>query len=620
MAAAKARGTRRLAVIVLAIVGVIGAIAVAVPFLVSSDAVRKSIADQVTHFTGRAFTFSGETRLRLFPYLTVRLEDVRLANPAGMGAEPFISAAAMTGKVEILPLFLGRLEFAEFRLVDPEINLSVDAAGQPNWVLDQGVVGALAAKGDSERPDDDPAPPSPRADVSLGRFLIRNGVVNYSDARTGTREILSEVSIDFSWRSTVEAARGHGTFVWRDEPVAFRGEINTPLTLLAGGESPLRVAVEAAPANLSFEGMARQFDGMQIEGAASLKLPSVARFGAWTGAPIVADPLVGAASIAGDVSWAAATLNIADAAIDLDGNAGEGALTASLVDGKPSVQGTLDFARFDLSPYLDALSAKLDPGGAWRGDAIRLPLLETADVDLRLSAGQAVAGGTEVGPVAASLLVKEGELSVEIGEAHFGAGAIEASLNAGMDGGVLSATASLKLDDVPAQAAGGIFGVAAVSGTGAMTVDLSAAGATWGDLIASLTGRASLSLADGTLDGIDLSRLPDIVADPDGTAAAGGSTNFALASCTLAIADGVATTQDLLVEGAGLALRLAGKAKLAEHTVEARGVLVLGGDTPRDVPFLVEGEWDAPRLQPDLGNTLPRGDGEPVGEATPTDG
>jgi len=337
----------------------------------------------------------------------------------------------------------------------------------------------------------------------------------------------------------------------------------------------------------------------------------VARFGDWTGAALIADSLVGAVSIAGDVSWAAATLNIAEATIDIDGNAGEGALTASLVDSKPSVQGTLDFARFDLSPYLDALSATLDPGGAWRGDAARLPLLETADVDLRLSAGQAVAGGTEVGPVAASLLVKDGALSVEVGEAHFGEGTIEASLNAGMKDGVLSGTASLKLDDVPAAAAASLFGVAGMSGTGAMSAELAAAGATWGELIASLSGSATLSLADGTVDGVDLLRLPEMIADP-AAAPAGGSTSFALASSTFALADGVATTQDFRMEGTGFALTLAGKAMFAEHAVEARGVLALLGDTARDVPFLIDGAWDAPRLQPDLGGTLPRDAGAAI--------
>ena len=90
MAATRSRGTRRLAVIVLAVVAVIGAVAVALPFLISSDAVKKRISDQITYFTGRTFTFTGDAKLRLFPYLTVRLQDVRLADPDGEGA--FISA------------------------------------------------------------------------------------------------------------------------------------------------------------------------------------------------------------------------------------------------------------------------------------------------------------------------------------------------------------------------------------------------------------------------------------------------------------------------------------------------------------------------------------------------
>ena len=285
---------------------------------------------------------------------------------------------------------------------------------------------------------------------------------------TARSEVLSDVDVDFNWRSTVDAARGNGTFAWRGEPVAFRGEIDAPLTLLAGGDSPLRVSVEAAPANLSFEGMARQFDGMQIEGEASLAVPSVARFGAWTGA-LGETSLIRAASIAGKVSWAAALLNLSEMTIDLDGNAGEGALTATVVDGKPSLQGTLDFTRFDLTPQLDALRAAVDADGAWRSDPIGLPLVTGADVDLRLSAGQAVAGATEVGPVAASLLVKDGIIRIEVGEAHLGEGIIEASLLAEMKDGVLSGAASLKADGIPAEAAAGLLGISGVTGTAEAT-------------------------------------------------------------------------------------------------------------------------------------------------------
>ena len=628
MAAAKSRGTRRLAIVVLTVVAVIGAIAIAVPSLISSDAVKKRISDQITNWTGRTFTFTGDAKLRLFPYLTVRLQDARLAGPDGMEGKPFVRADVLVGKLEILPLLMGRLEFAEFRLGSPRINLTVDAAGTPNWILDQGVVGTLASKGDSELPGDDSEPPTPRADIGLGRFLIRGGTVTYDDARNNNSEVFSDVDVDFNWRSTIEAAKGDGSFVWREREVAFRGEISTPLTLLAGGDSQLRIAAEADPARISFDGTARQFDGMQLEGDVKLKVPSLARFAEWTRVPFGAEPPVEAATVAGRLLWSAATLNLNGLSIDLDGNAGEGAVAATLVGGKPSIQGTLDFARIDLSPFLAAGARIVGETDGWQDAAIDLPLITVADLDLRLSAGEAVAYGRQVGPAAASLLVKDGAMLVEIGEAHLGEGTIEASVRiAAAADGVYSGKASFKADDVPAQLVTGIFGIGGITGTAVASADLAASGATFGALVASLTGQASFDLAAGMLAGVRLASLPQMLADP-AAAPAAGDTAFSRLDATVTVADGKLSTDDLRAEGDGYVLALTGHAALTEPTVAARGVLSLAEDPPREVPFLVTGSWEAPHLQPDLGGPLPRSGAvgvdpaapEAVGPAIPGDG
>ena len=618
MAAAKSRGTRRLAGVILTVVTVIGVIAIAVPSLISSDAVKKRISDQITNWTGRTFTFTGDAKLRLFPYLTVRLQDARLAGPDGMEGKPFVRADVLVGKLEILPLLMGRLEFAEFRLGSPKINLTVDAAGMPNWILDQGVVGTLASKGDSELSGDDGEPPTPRADIGLGRFLIRGGTVTYDDARNGTSEVFSDVDVDFNWRSTIEALKGDGSFVWREREVAFRGEISTPLTLLAGGNSQLRIAAEADPAKGSFNGMARQFDGMQLEGNVKLKVPSLARFAEWTSVPFGSDPPVEAATIAGRLFWAAATLNLNDLSIDLDGSTGEGAVTATLVDGTPSIQGTLDFGRIDLTPYLAAGSRIVDETDAWQDAPIDLPLIAAANLDLRLSAGEAVAYGRQVGPAAASLLVKDGAMLVEIGEAHLGEGTLESSFRIAAADGVYSGKASFKADDVPAQVVTGLFGISGVTGTAVASADLTASGATFGDLVATLAGEASFDLADGTLAGLDLASLPQMLADPE-AAAATGDTAFSHLDATFVVADGKLSTDDLRAEGDGYVLALAGHAALTEPTIAARGVLSLADDPPREVPFLVTGTWEAPHLQPDLGGPLPRGGATGAGSAPPED-
>ncbi len=603
MAATRSRGTRRLAVIVLAVVAVIGAVAVAVPSLISSDVVKKRISDQITHWTGRQFTFTGDAKLRLFPYLTVRLQDVRLANPGGEGG-PFVSAEVMTGKLEILPLLAGRLEFAEFRLVDPEIALTVDDAGRPNWVLDQGVVGTLASKSDSELPPDDPSPPTPRADISLGRFLIRGGTVTYADARNGMKETFGKVNVNLTWESTVEAASGKGAFEWRGQPVSFTGEINAPLTLLAGGDSPLRITAEAAPASLSFDGIARQFDGMQLEGSTNFQVPSIAALATWLGASVGDRLLVGSASINGVLSWVAATLNFSNATVDLDGNVGEGALTATLVNGRPSIQGTLDFARFDFAPLVAAVAGSLDPAGAWRQAPIDLPVVREANVDLRLSAGQAIAGGREIGPLAATLLANQGELIAEVGEAHFGGGTIEASLRASPGADGLAATAEVEADNVAVEAVAGLFGWTGPTGLGDATIRLSGAGTTWGEFAAGLAGTADLDLRDGSVQGIDLGLLPGALV-AGGASPLQGSTRYTRLGANVTVAAGLVATDDFHAEGPGYVVDFAGKVATAGPSIEARGVLTMLGEGPREVPFLVNGPWDAPVFQPDLGGPLP---------------
>ena len=53
---------------------------------------------------------------------------------------------------------------------------------------------------------------------------------------------------------------------------------------------------------------------------------------------------------------------------------------------------------------------------------------------------------------------------------------------------------------------------------------------------------------------------------------------------------------------------------------DAYPLLTLLADTPRDVPFLVNGTWGALQVHPDLGGTLPRDDGGRADSPLPTDG
>ena len=78
-----------------------------------------------------------------------------------MGGEPFVKMDALVGKLKLLPLLLGRIEIAEFRLVEPHIALSVDAAGRPNWLMRHGLVAAGVTAAEASLPTPNARVPLP---------------------------------------------------------------------------------------------------------------------------------------------------------------------------------------------------------------------------------------------------------------------------------------------------------------------------------------------------------------------------------------------------------------------------------------------------------------------------
>jgi len=609
MGATNPKRARRIAVVALAVVGVLAVLAAAVPLVLSTDVVKRRIVDQITYLTGRDFTFEGDPSFSLYPYLTVRLHNAVLANADGIASKPFIEMDTMTGKLEILPLLLGRLEFAQFKLVDPRINLRTDDDGHGNWILNQGAIGSQVSKGDKQGSTSDIAPPSPLADIKLGRFVIRDGIINYTDDRSGRQEELTEVNVSFDWTSTTTAAGGTGSFIWRGEPVKFNGGIDAPLALLAGGSSPVRFAFTATPLRLSFTGSALQLAGTQLEGNIQLTAPSVRRVIEWMGAPIDTGAILGAGSVAGKINWLGPSVSISDATIELDGNVAEGAISATISNGLSSLQGTVAFDSLDLSPYIEAARARITASGPWMSAPLQLPLNDIGDLDLRVSTNQLKAGNLTIGRTAATAILKKGKLVVTVGEAQLGDGTAEARLALDADGGATTGAAQLKLHDVAVSSVlGDLAGLIALDGTANGSIKVRGLGQNLGDFVGSLAGQARVTITDGAFKGVDLASLPAALQHAEGYAI-DGSTAFTTAGCTLAFADGLVTTDDFRAEGRDFTLTLGGHAGLLQPSIEARGVLSLrnGNGASQDVPFLVDGTWANWHLSPDLGPPVERG-------------
>lgn len=608
---------RRIAIIAAAVVAVLVVIAAAIPFILTTDVVKRHLADQITRWTGRPVTFDGEPEISVFPYLTLRLRDVTVGNPPGITGDPLISMDELMGQIDITTLLAGRLEVTEFRLVNPRIRLRVEPDGRFNWNMRQGSIGTQAAKRDAEVPTTETAPPSPRQDIRLGRFVVENGTIVFDNARTQTNETLSDVDIDFAWPTTNAAIAGTGGFTWHGEAVEFNGSISRPFQMMTGGASPVRFAFASPPLKINFTGNASRLDRMQIDGAVTIATPSVRRVFEWVGRPLGDGSVLGAGSITAQMNWAGSSASFADATIDLDGNSAEGALTFAMTDGMPDVRGTLAFRTLDLTAYAEALRANLVGATDSQSGAIDLPIGEIGNADLRLSAERLKLGALDVERVAATAAVKQGRLTVTVGDSGLYRGRGEARLTADVNGGKSLRTAlQVKLTGIDVNSAlAKLAGITALKGTGTASFDLTAEGTSWAAVGASLKGTGTIGLTNGALGGIDLGKLPAAI--EAGGGAAPGSTPVTKADGSLAVSDGVVTVADLTAEGPGYTAKLTGRAWLASSSIEGRGTLFImppgaGTANPQEVPFLVSGTWAAPAFHPDLGSVIKREELQPA--------
>lgn len=603
---------RRLIILVFIVAGLIGAAIAAAPFIAATDLAKQRIAAQIEGWTGRPVTFAGEPQVKLFPFLSLTIEDATIGDASGTSDQPFVVMDILTCKLRLLPFLIGRVDVAEFQLVRPQLRLSVDADGRKNWDM---MNGSVATEATEEQTSHASGNPDGVSHTKLGRFKIMDGTVTFDDARNGRHEILSAVSINLSWPEIANAISGSGEFTWRGEVVEFNNSISDPLKLIAGDPSALRFAIASKPLRASFVGTAHSLADLQLAGTTTVTTPSVRRVAEWFGVEMAKASTLGAGRIDGELDWIGSSLSFSDAQIELDGNSAEGALSVSFADQRPRLQGTLAVEDLDLTAYLETIQASVTANGPWRLSPITIPILGAVDADIRLSANKILLGSAEFGTSAASLTVTDDQMTVSIGEAEFYGGSLEAYAEAQLSDGAVTASADISVENTSAKKVlTNLAGMSFFDGQASTTANLSGHGETWGALAESLTGTASLDVADGMLVGIELGEMAGLsggfgVTD---SAAGTGTVRFSLLAGTLKLDESVVETSDFHAEGDTFAIELGGQVSLIDTGLQANGTLTAAkGDSDDEerkvIPFFIGGSWATPLLLPDYERLIRRG-------------
>ena len=158
---------------------------------------KDTITAQVEKQTGRDFEIGGDISLSFFPWVGVKVEDVKLANAEGFSEEPFVRMSQLDVKVMLLPLLRKELQVDKVRLHGLFASLEVDKDGNNNW-------SGLVSKETSEKQPETQQPAQATeeseqapaiAALAINGVELVDATVIWNDAQTNVHSRLSNFDL-----------------------------------------------------------------------------------------------------------------------------------------------------------------------------------------------------------------------------------------------------------------------------------------------------------------------------------------------------------------------------------------------------------------------------------------
>lgn len=623
---------------------ILGAAAIAtllavIPFVVSTDAIRVRLAQEISAWTGYSVELQQAPRLRVFPVLRASLNGVTLSKMTDQRSKPWMSADRIDVELSPLDALMGRLSFSETHLIRPHFNIVgpvdnfsgfLDAITKSNGRLGTAI---RAQKALLQNGSNDNAIASKQASQPFGRVVIRGGTISYAPPNDdgekpyAPEQQVTKLNATLEWPQTSGAASLRGTAVWRDENTQFNVIAAQALQLLAGGNSEVTATFNATPLNISFEGQANISSDRFFEGALTTKTPSLNSAARWLSLPpIIGRTETGNFSLSSAVTFTPERLKLTNVELKADDNPAKGVIEIGFEKDQPAASATLAFDRLDLKrlfsvfvPLPDNRPLSPNERNQTARDLIDTSFIDHAELDLRLSAQSASAGRINLSDLAAAVQIRGGRAMFDIGDAKAFNGMLQANLQIVRD--LKSASGELRFNatDIDSAQLFAALGLEKplINGPGKFSLLLKGPANRWSTLLPKAQGTLSAQFGKGQVQGFS---LQDFLANAQNQRffALEREDNsfqpFSQLELKAQLSEGVATienarlnTPDQTVELAGIVPFITRSLALSGEVISPSPQPPASQDTqppasPETPPlhFFVGGSWDRPFISPAL--------------------
>jgi AsmA protein len=412
-----------------------------------------------------------------------------------------VKVGGISGKIELWPLLSGTLVVDRLVITEPELNLQVDGAQQPNWEMKPGSSESAQAEKSTE---------PPFSNVRLGDVRIERGKFTYSDAATGQDLTGRDLNVGVSMPDLAQPLAAKVSLVLNEEPATFDMSVDTPQAVMTGKPATFTVALDSKHITFRVGGKAAQGAASGFAGVLDLNVPSVGQLAAWLDRPLDrGQPDPGSLKMNAEFDAAPSGVVLKTATIQGSGLSATASGTVETANG--DVQklvfkldgGVLDFDRYlpksapaaarPASSTTRSAASNTDPFAALPDSKFDLAPLRSKEIDIQVKLQGIKASGLEIGRIDLGAQMNGGRLDAAIREVQLYGGKIAGQTKLDASGETLALDTRLVIDKVNV----GTLARAAAKGAGSPI-----AGIATGTATASGNGASPRALAQSLVGNI----------------------------------------------------------------------------------------------------------------------
>ena len=510
-------------------------------------------------------------------------------------------------------------------------------------------------------------------DIRLKDVRIEDGTVRIIYDDQGTERRIEHIDAALSLPHITDPLTAKGKLDWKGKPVNFDLTLTSPGQLRNSEAAKLELEIGTDAIDATFDGSVVSRPSFALEGELGAKSHSIPSLLAWMREAPDSTAALGDGELQSHVTWKNREITFSKSRFALAHASGQGQAIVTLQSPRPYVRAALAIDQLDLNAFLPASSpanakptpqpaaepeagtaeedapgkswfskpqSEAEPGAAKLTSEPSTPPPSAAaptpkvvepkapahkpqpgtlapaafDADVNLNIQQTKYARLTIGPSAIGLTLKEGVLRATLGSMELYEGKASGTLIIDSSKPVPSFSGQFALENVAAQP----FLVDAadfklLSGQAKVDLDIKGSGSTANELKSNIAGRGSIAVANGAIEGVDLTAMIKSIGEgdmPDLDQGNGAKTDFSELGGSFTIASGLARSTDLQMTSPLLEVTGRGTVDVVIGNIDviAQPQIVAGPEgkggandlAGLTIPVRIEGPLAHPSIKPEI--------------------